>query len=86
MAIPSYDKPPRDVAGVRSLLGQESYVVPANAYFVIGDNWWHSCDSRDHGAVPLPNIIGKVTRIYWPLGRAGALAGITSGQIAKGGD
>lgn len=42
-------------------------------YFVLGDNTRNSRDSRYWGAVPEKNIIGKATRIYWPLSRINAL-------------
>ncbi len=42
-------------------------------YFVLGDNTRNSRDSRYWGAVPERNIIGKVTRIYWPFTRINAL-------------
>lgn len=36
------------------------YRVPPEHYFVIGDNWTNSLDSRYYGAVPVSNILGKV--------------------------
>jgi signal peptidase I len=44
-------------------------VVPANEYFVLGDNRAVSSDSRDWGFVPKANIIGRAAFVYWPLGQ-----------------
>src|SRR5262249_50075745 len=46
------------------------YVVPADAYFVMGDNRDDSLDSRSWnqgrgGFVPLADIIGRANYIYW---------------------
>lgn len=49
----------------------DTYKVPGECYFVIGDNTTNSFDSRFWGTVPETNIIGKVSKIYWPLKRAG---------------
>jgi len=51
------------------------FVLGPDEYFVLGDNTTNSKDSRYWGAVPRKNIIGKVTRIYWPLNRINALTG-----------
>jgi signal peptidase I len=40
-------------------------VVPANAYFAMGDNRDSSLDSRYWGFVPRENIVGKPLIIYW---------------------
>ena len=44
-------------------------VVPANDYFVLGDNRAVSSDSRDWGFVPKANIIGRAAFVYWPVGQ-----------------
>lgn len=48
-------------------------VVPANHYFMMGDNHPDSCDSRYWGSVPKSDVIGKVFLRVWPLGRFGFL-------------
>ncbi len=45
-------------------------VVPANDYFVLGDNRAVSSDSRIWGFVPVRNIIGRAALVYWPLGKS----------------
>jgi len=40
-------------------------VVPAGAYFAMGDNRDVSLDSRYWGFVPLENVIGRPMFIYW---------------------
>jgi len=41
------------------------YVVPANQYFVLGDNRDDSRDSRFWGGVPEENLKGKAVFVYW---------------------
>jgi signal peptidase I len=43
----------------------EDLVVPANSYFVMGDNRSISLDSRFWGFVPRANIIGRPLLVYW---------------------
>lgn len=50
--------------------GQE-IEIPQNNYFVLGDNSTSSRDSRYFGFVPMEDIVGKGTKIYWPLNRSG---------------
>jgi signal peptidase I len=41
------------------------YRVPADHYFLMGDNRDRSADSRSWGVVPRANIVGAPWRIYW---------------------
>ena len=43
--------------------------IPADNYFVLGDNRKVSCDSRYWGTVQRSLIIGKVDVRIWPLDR-----------------
>ncbi len=52
---------------------EEPYKVPENCFFVLGDNTANSNDSRFFGAIPLSDVIGKVYKIYWPIGRSGPI-------------
>lgn len=47
--------------------------VPANHYFMMGDNEPNSCDSRYWGSIPRSSVIGKVFLRIWPLSRIGFL-------------
>jgi signal peptidase I len=45
--------------------------VREGTYFMMGDNRFQSCDSREWGAVPRENLIGPVFARYWPIQRIG---------------
>lgn len=44
-----------------------TYRVPDDGYFALGDNSLNSSDSRDWGAVPEANLVGRGFVVYWPF-------------------
>jgi signal peptidase I len=46
-----------------------SWTVPADNYFVLGDNRNNSSDSHSNGFVPFNNVVGKTIAVYWPISR-----------------
>jgi len=51
----------------------DRFTVPADGYFVMGDNSTNSFDSRFWGVVPRENVIGRVWLRYWPLSQFGSI-------------
>ena len=47
----------------------QTWTVPPNSYFMMGDNRSQSCDSRTWGSVPRDKLIGTVFFVYWPPDR-----------------
>jgi signal peptidase I len=63
----TYIKPGGGTAQVRF-----DVTVPADRFFVMGDNRGDSSDSRFHldveeGTVPRANIVGRVVAVIWPM-------------------
>jgi signal peptidase I len=46
-----------------------SVTLDSRNYFALGDNSYHSSDSRDWGPVPQQNIMGRGVFVYWPFTR-----------------
>jgi len=47
--------------------GSGEFVLENGAYFVLGDNYEHSYDSRNFGALNKKDIVGKVIFRWYPL-------------------
>ncbi|OGV63853.1 MAG: signal peptidase I [Lentisphaerae bacterium RIFOXYB12_FULL_65_16] len=52
----------------------ETFVVPPNRYFMLGDNSENSRDSRFWGTVPRQNLVGRASFVWWPFLRRWGVA------------
>lgn len=47
----------------------DTYQIPPDHFWAMGDNSAHSLDSRYWGPVPRANLIGSAAFVYWPFGK-----------------
>lgn len=69
----------KDIANLYNLQGKKAgisngtklgpLVVPPGKYFVVGDNYNNSEDSRHWGYIDMKDIKGKVYYVFYPIGR-----------------
>ncbi len=45
----------------------DTFTVPAESYFAMGDNSYNSSDSRAWGVVPARNVVGRGLFVYYPF-------------------
>jgi len=69
---------------------EDEFTVPADHYFMLGDNTKFSSDSRIWGTVPRRNIVGKAFFVFWPFSRRWGMADrcgayhVPTGQSVRG--
>ena len=55
--------------GARLRTPEQTFTLPPETYFALGDNSFNSSDSRDWGTVPAHNVIGRGLFVYYPFTR-----------------
>jgi signal peptidase I len=65
----AYLKPTVKTYGGSFLRENMPITVPADSYFVMGDNRSGSSDSREWGFVSFQSIVGESMLVYWPLNK-----------------
>ncbi|UCH66675.1 MAG: signal peptidase I [Ignavibacterium sp.] len=75
------EKVVREEGSVITIEGKpvRDYIVKKDQYFVIGDNFSNSRDSRHFGFINEDMIIGKASFIYWSVNRIKSSGSIFSG-------
>ena len=58
-----------NTVGTRLRTAQDTFTVPPDSYFALGDNSFNSRDSRAFGTVPAGNVVGRGLLVYWPFTR-----------------
>ena len=60
---------PNPGQGTSGALARNTFTVPADKIFVLGDNRPNSCDSHQWSDpfVPLDSVIGQAEVTYWPI-------------------
>lgn len=46
---------------------QDALTIELGKYYALGDNSYHSSDSRDWGQIPQENLMGRGVFVYWPF-------------------
>jgi len=70
---------------LRGSVVDRDVVVPADSYFVLGDNRNDSEDSRYWGFVPRSAIVGRPLLVYFTLPPAGEIQGSSVGERVRDG-
>ena len=63
----SYLSPTISTQGESYMKEGDTITVPANMYFVCGDNRQHSSDSREFGPISFDAIKGKTWIVWYPF-------------------